>query len=169
MEDPKSKKTRRDSPGDAGRGVGVPAKGDSSASNPSIGGLLRGRRYLLHDRDTKFCASFRELIESGSLETIRLPARSPNLNSFAERRVRSVTSSESLTSPYGNQPIPGTTATVSTRKTSGESDLGAALQCGSRIETAREPTTQSLLLSVPAMVPMSCLHFIRCSFGGVGD
>jgi hypothetical protein len=25
MEDPKSKRTRRDSPGDAGRGVGVPA------------------------------------------------------------------------------------------------------------------------------------------------
>jgi hypothetical protein len=112
MEDPKSKKTRPDSPGDAGRGVGVPAKGDSSASNPSIGELLRGCRYLLHDRDTKFCASFRELIESGSLETIRLPARSPNLNWFAERWVRSVTSSESLTSPYGNQPIPGTTATV---------------------------------------------------------
>jgi len=42
--------------------------------------------------------------------------------------------------------------TVSTRKTSGEFDLGAALQCGIRIETAREPTTQSLLLSVPAMV-----------------
>ena len=45
---------------------------------------------LLHDRDTKFCASFRELIESGSVKTIRLPARSPNLNSFAERWVRSV-------------------------------------------------------------------------------
>ena len=53
-------------------------------------GFLRGCRYLLHDRDTKFCASFRELIESGSIKTIRLPARSPNLNSFAERWVRSV-------------------------------------------------------------------------------
>jgi hypothetical protein len=53
-------------------------------------GFLRGWRYLLHDRDTKFCASFRELIESGSIKTIRLPARSPNLNSFAERWVRSV-------------------------------------------------------------------------------
>ena len=53
-------------------------------------GFLRGCRYLLHDRDTKFCASFRELIESGSIKTIRLPVRSPNLNSFAERWVRSV-------------------------------------------------------------------------------
>jgi transposase len=36
-------------------------------------GFLRGCRYLLHDRDTKFCASFRELLESGSVKTIRLP------------------------------------------------------------------------------------------------
>jgi transposase InsO family protein len=53
-------------------------------------GFLRGCRYLLHDRDTKFCASFRELIESGSVKAMLLPARSPNLNSFAERWVRSV-------------------------------------------------------------------------------
>jgi len=53
-------------------------------------GFLRGCRYLLHDRDTRFCASFGELIESGSVKTIRLPARRPNLNSFAERWVRSV-------------------------------------------------------------------------------
>jgi hypothetical protein len=32
----------------------------------------------------------RELIESGSVKPIRLPARSPNLNSYAERWVRSV-------------------------------------------------------------------------------
>ena len=51
--------------------------------------------------------------------------------------------------------------TLSTRKTSGESDLGAALQCGSRIETAREPTTQSLLLSVPVMVPMIVFILFR--------
>ena len=53
-------------------------------------GWLRVCRYLLHDRDTKFCESFRELIESGSVKPMRLPARSPNLNSYAERWVRSV-------------------------------------------------------------------------------
>src|SRR5215472_15980357 len=36
MEDRKSKKTGRQGPGAAGHGVGVPAKGDSSASNPSV-------------------------------------------------------------------------------------------------------------------------------------
>jgi hypothetical protein len=40
-------------------------------------GFLRDCRYLLHDRDTKFCRSFRELIESGNVDAIRLPARSP--------------------------------------------------------------------------------------------
>jgi putative transposase len=53
-------------------------------------GSLKGCRYLLHDRDTKFCESFRELIESASVNPLRLPARSPNLNSYAERWVRSV-------------------------------------------------------------------------------
>jgi putative transposase len=53
-------------------------------------GCLRGCRYLLHDRDTKFSRSFRELIKSGSVKPLRLPARSPNLNSYAERWVRSV-------------------------------------------------------------------------------
>jgi hypothetical protein len=53
-------------------------------------GCLRGCRYLLHDRDTKFCESFRELIESGNVDPLRLPARSPNLNAYAERWVRSV-------------------------------------------------------------------------------
>ena len=53
-------------------------------------GCLRSCRYLLHDRDTKFCESFRELIKTGRVHPLRLPARSPNLNSYAERWVRSV-------------------------------------------------------------------------------
>jgi hypothetical protein len=53
-------------------------------------GCLRGCRYLLHDRDAKFCPSFRELIKAGSVKPLRLPARSSNLNSYAERWVRSV-------------------------------------------------------------------------------
>ena len=47
-------------------------------------------RYLLHDRDTKYSAAFRAIVESGDVETLRLPARSPNLNAHAERWIRSV-------------------------------------------------------------------------------
>jgi transposase InsO family protein len=53
-------------------------------------GILRDCRYLLHDRDTKYTRSFRAIITSGRVEPLALPARSPNLNAFAERWVRSV-------------------------------------------------------------------------------
>ena len=53
-------------------------------------GFLTSRRYLQHDRDRKYCPSFRQLIETGGVKTLALPARSPNLNAYAERWVRSV-------------------------------------------------------------------------------
>ncbi|MFV1998565.1 MAG: helix-turn-helix domain-containing protein [Acidiferrobacterales bacterium] len=53
-------------------------------------GFLGNCRYLIHDRDTKYCRSFRNIIESGDVKTLPLPARSPNLNAFAERWVKSV-------------------------------------------------------------------------------
>jgi putative transposase len=53
-------------------------------------GALRDCRYLLHDRDTEFTRSFRAIIASGRVEPLALPARSPNLNAYAERWVRSV-------------------------------------------------------------------------------
>ena len=53
-------------------------------------GYLRTQRYVLHDRDTKFCASFRSILEAEGVKCLTLPARSPNLNAFAERWVRSI-------------------------------------------------------------------------------
>jgi hypothetical protein len=53
-------------------------------------GFLSKCRYLIHDRDTKYCQTFRDIIESGDVKTLPLPARSPNLNAFSERRVKSV-------------------------------------------------------------------------------
>jgi putative transposase len=53
-------------------------------------GFLGNCRYLLHDRDSKFCPSFDAIIESGNVKPISLPARSPNLNAFSERWVKSV-------------------------------------------------------------------------------
>ena len=55
-------------------------------------GHLRQHRYVLHDRDAKFCAEFRETLTSAGVKCLRLPARSPNLNAFSERWVRSVKS-----------------------------------------------------------------------------
>ena len=53
-------------------------------------GFLDNCRYLIHDRDTKFTDSFRATVKSSHVEPLKLPARSPNLNAFAERWVRSV-------------------------------------------------------------------------------
>jgi hypothetical protein len=41
-------------------------------------------------RDTRYCRSFRTIIESGDVKTLPLPARSPNLNAFGGRWVKSV-------------------------------------------------------------------------------
>lgn len=53
-------------------------------------GGLRQCRYVLHDRDAKFCAAFDDVLASEGIRCLRLPPRSPNLNAFAERWVRSV-------------------------------------------------------------------------------
>jgi transposase len=55
-------------------------------------GFLEDCRYLIHDRDTKFCKSFRNIIRPGRAEPLKLPPQSPNLNAFAERWVLSIKS-----------------------------------------------------------------------------
>jgi len=62
------------------------------ACNATLEGMgdLSGCRYLLHDRDAKFCPEFCETLAAGGVKCLRLPPRSPNLNAFAERWVRSV-------------------------------------------------------------------------------
>jgi putative transposase len=53
-------------------------------------GYLHQCRYVLHDRDKKFCALFRDTLATAKVKCLALPRRSPNLNAFAERWVRSV-------------------------------------------------------------------------------
>jgi putative transposase len=57
-----------------------------------VDGALLPVRFVLHDRDAKFCFAFRTVLQSGGVHSILLPPRSPNLNAFAERWVRSVKS-----------------------------------------------------------------------------
>jgi putative transposase len=53
-------------------------------------GFLSPGRYLMHDRDTKFCPAFQQIIDDAGVTRVPLPPRSPNLNAYAERWVRSV-------------------------------------------------------------------------------
>jgi putative transposase len=55
----------------------------------AVDGPLRDKQYLILDRDTKYCWDFRQLLARDGIEVIRLPPRSPNLNAYAERWVRS--------------------------------------------------------------------------------
>jgi len=42
-------------------------------------GCLRQHRYVLHDRDAKFCRAFADVLQSSGIRCLTLPARSPNL------------------------------------------------------------------------------------------
>lgn len=53
-----------------------------------IDGVLKKARYLIHDRDPLFTARFKEILKSAGVNTVRLPARSPNLNAYHERFIR---------------------------------------------------------------------------------
>ena len=55
-----------------------------------VDGFLVGKRFLIHDRDPLFTAEFRETLAAAGVESVRLPARSPNLNAYAERFVRTI-------------------------------------------------------------------------------
>jgi len=55
-------------------------------------GFLHGQRYLIHDGDSKFCEAFRAILKSVDVDPLKLPPRSPNLNAFAERWIRSAKS-----------------------------------------------------------------------------
>ena len=53
-------------------------------------GFLVGKTHLIMDRDPVFTKDVRALLRNIGVETVRLPARSPNLNAFAERFVLSI-------------------------------------------------------------------------------
>ena len=56
-------------------------------------GFLRGTRMLMHARDPRFSHNVRDTLVAGGVAPVRLPARSPNLNAFAERFVRTIKAS----------------------------------------------------------------------------
>src|SRR4030095_14105326 len=47
-------------------------------------------RYLIHDRDPLFTQDFLNILADSGVESVKLPPRSPNLNAYAERFVRTI-------------------------------------------------------------------------------
>ena len=50
-------------------------------------GLLAGKKIRLRDRDKKYSDPFDAILRDAGIEVKELPARSPNLNAYAERFV----------------------------------------------------------------------------------
>ena len=55
-----------------------------------VDGVLRTARYLIHDRDPLYTRGYGEILRSRGVRPIRLPPKSPNLNAYTERFVRSI-------------------------------------------------------------------------------
>ena len=53
-------------------------------------GIVNGKGYLIHDRDPLFTTEFVRMLADVGVKTVKLPPRSPNLNAYAERFVRSI-------------------------------------------------------------------------------
>jgi putative transposase len=55
-----------------------------------IDGFFTGKRYLIHDRDPLYTKEFLSVIGDCGIQNVKLPPRSPNLNAYAERFVRTI-------------------------------------------------------------------------------
>ena len=55
-----------------------------------FGGVLAGKRYLVHDRGAVFTEKFGAILAACGVEAVKLPARSPNLNANLERWIRGI-------------------------------------------------------------------------------
>jgi hypothetical protein len=56
----------------------------------SVDGILKGKRHLIHDRDPLFTDEFLKAFGETGVASVKLPARSPNLNAYTERFVRTM-------------------------------------------------------------------------------
>jgi transposase InsO family protein len=56
----------------------------------AVDGLLKGKRYVIHDRDPLFTAEFQKMLADAGVASVKIPTRRPNLNAHAERFVRTI-------------------------------------------------------------------------------
>ncbi|MFO0418164.1 MAG: integrase core domain-containing protein [Planctomycetota bacterium] len=52
--------------------------------------FLRGKKYFVIDRDSKFTEAFRKTLAGAGVETVLTAVRAPNMNAIAERLVKTI-------------------------------------------------------------------------------
>ena len=53
-------------------------------------GILRGAKYLIHDRNPLFSKALIAILKAGGVKSVKIPAQSPNCNPYAERFVKTI-------------------------------------------------------------------------------
>ena len=66
-----------------------------------VDGFFKGKRYLIHDRDPLYTHEFLSMLAAQGIKSVRLPPRSPNLNAYSERFVRTIKESCSEKTRFG--------------------------------------------------------------------
>jgi len=56
----------------------------------AVEGFALGKTHLIIDRDTKYCAGFRQILESAGVKIVFCPPWVPQCNAYSERFVRSI-------------------------------------------------------------------------------
>ena len=56
----------------------------------AVDGLFLGKRYIIHDRDPLYTREFLSMLAEAGIASVKLPPRTPNLNAYAERFVRTI-------------------------------------------------------------------------------
>ena len=82
--------TRREIAGMATQANGFWMTQTARNLSDAVNGFLKGKRYMIHDRDPLFTAEFLGMLATAGVNSVKLPPRSPNLNAYAERFVRTI-------------------------------------------------------------------------------
>jgi len=53
-------------------------------------GFLKGKKFLIHDRDPLFTKDFKMILKSAGIECVKTAVASPNMSPFVERFIRSI-------------------------------------------------------------------------------
>ena len=56
----------------------------------AVDGFALGKTHLIIDRDTKYCESFRQVLQAAGVKIVLCPPRVPQCNAYSERFVRSI-------------------------------------------------------------------------------